>query len=180
MHRALPFLRLWWKHLSPYALKVVGFGAAFSLAEQQRPAVLTDEAVVFMRVYLLHFLHLFLWCRFALSALFSFSNWLRCSYDLDGLDSKKPATILTSTETFLLVISERVKVIVECQFSACRDVYSGKYSNARLSLHSPLSRLTVGVAAVVDESGMVGLLTCVNDQTLVQRQHVEVVGVALM
>ncbi len=159
---------------------MVGLGAALSLTEQQRAAVLADETVVLVCVNNLHFLHLFLWSRFAFSTLFSFSSRLRCSYDLDRFDSQEPATVLATTEALFLVVSKRIEMIIECQFSACRDVHSSKYSDASLPLHSPLSRLTVGVAAVVDESGVVGLLTCVDDQTLVQCQHVEVVGVVLV
>lgn len=71
-------------------------------------------------------------------------------------------------------------MIVKRQFGASFDVLVSKYADPGLPLHTPLSCLAVGVAAVIDEAGVVGLLTCIDDETLVQRQHVEVVGVVLV
>ena len=180
MHRTLPLLRLWWKHFSPHAFEVVGFAAAFSLTEKQRTSILTNETVVLMCVNLLHFLHLFLWCNFAFSTPFSFPRRLRRSDNLDRLNSQKSAAVLATAEALFLVISERIQVVIKRQFGACRDVCSSKYSNSRFSLHPPLPCLTIGIAAVVDEPSLVGFLTCVDDQALVQCQHVEVVGVVLV
>ena len=71
-------------------------------------------------------------------------------------------------------------MIVKCQLCAGLDILISEYSNPGLSLHSPLPCLTVGVAAVVDEAGLVGFLPSIDDQALVECEHVEVVGVALM
>lgn len=48
----------------------------------------------------------------------------------------------------------------------CRNVTHSKQAHTRVSIHSPLLSLTVGLAAVIHEAGVVPFRACINDPVL--------------
>lgn len=60
----------------------------------------------------------------------------------------------------------RARVRVSSLRVTCWDVTDGKQADARVPVHRPLLRLTVGLTAVVHEAGVVSLWPGVNDPVL--------------
>ena len=64
--------------------------------------------------------------------------------------------------TLLLLVAARVKLVVERELGACRDVSVGEESDARVAVDAPLLRVAVRVATVVHEATQVALRTSVD------------------
>ena len=68
-------------------------------------------------------------------------------------------------------------MVVKRQFGTSWNVLASEDSDPWFSSHPPFLRLAVGATAVVDKPSVVGLSSGVDDQTSIQRQHVEVIVV---
>lgn len=61
-----------------------------------------------------------------------------------------------------------------------RNIANGEEPHSDVPIHCPFLRLQVGLTAVVHETGVVALGSCIDDAILVHSQHVEVCDVVFM
>ena len=76
--------------------------------------------------------------------------------------------------------SYRVKVVVEGELCAGRDVPESKEPHPGLPMHSPLLGDTVGLAAVVHEPSIVPLLSSVQHDATVDGQEVVILVLSFL
>ena len=77
-----------------------------------------------------------------------------------------------STRRFIAV--QRIEIIIECQLGAGRYETIREEANARLPVDSPLLRIEIGTATVVNKSSHISLGAGVDDQAIPHRQMIEI------